>query len=368
VSIPDVWVEVNLGALRHNVEAVRKLVGPNVRILAVVKGNGFGHGYAEPARAFVQAGADYLGVTRIDEAIALRQAGITAPILVFAPILADNLSEAVSARLDITVTSHASLRAAAECARSLGTDIPVHIKVDTGMGRLGVEHSAAIDFITDAASSSNIRIAGLYTHLANAGHRSARSALTQLQVFHEVIERARDHRLPTGLIHACNSAGLVRFPRYRFDMVRAGTILYGQHPSARVRKAMKLQNSWVLKSRVCDIKQLRRGTRVGYGGECTLKRDTLSAVIPVGFADGFTLAPEGPLYRMNPLVFAVKRARRKPHVTIRGKRANVLGRVAMQLVVVDVTDIPEVTIGDEVIVPAMRIPVGAQIPRVYTDD
>lgn len=361
----DVWVEVDLAALRHNLKQVRGLLADGVKLMAVVKANGFGHGYIEPSRAFIDAGADALAVTRLDEALVIRNAGIDAPILLFAPIQSENAEEALAAGLEMTVTRIELVRVLSEIARKLEKTARVHVKVDTGMSRLGLPPAEVKGFLDLARNLPNIEIAGIYTHFATAAERDLKPAIEQNNVFQSLLRNLRDSGIDYGLAHAANSAATLRIPNSHYDMVRPGTILYGQYPSAHVPRNLDLKPTWRLKARVCEIRELPKDSRVGYGGEYIARRPTRTAVIPVGYADGFTLAPEGPMYRRSVIEFAARKIKRSLSVHIRGQKAPVIGRVAMQMTIIDVTDIPGVEVGDVVDIPALRIPTSALIPRVY---
>ena len=367
MAVHDVWVEVDLGALKHNLAQVRSILPDGVRIMAVVKGNGFGHGYVEPSRAFVEAGADALAVTRIEEALPIRAAGITAPILLFAPIQPENAATAVEHRLDVTITSVPLLRALSEAAVGLGTSARVHIKVDTGMGRLGLSPEDVPSVVQAATDLPGIEIAGVYTHFATAAEADALPSFRQLDTFTRVVSGLREMRFQIGLVHAANSAAILRIPAAHLDMVRPGTLLYGQYPSAHVPRRLDLKPTWRLKARVCEVKDLPIGSSVGYGGEYVTARPTRIAIVPVGYADGFTLVPEGPVYRQGLLRFAARRFRRSLELEIKGLKVPVVGRVAMQMTAIDVTRVGEVRVGDEVTIPALRVPTNALIPRVYVD-
>ena len=361
----DVWVEVDLGALRHNLRQVRGVVGEGVGIMAVVKANGYGHGCVEPSRAFVEAGAEALAVTRIEEALPIRQAGIDSPILLLAPIQPENAEAAVEAGLEMTVADTSLARAVSEAAVKLSRTARVHVKVDTGMGRLGLLPDEVPSLFQAISSMPGIEVAGTYTHFATAADAEITAAHSQLEVFRRVLAGLREMGFDCGLVHAANSAAIIRLPAARLDMVRPGTLLYGQYPSGHVPHELDLKPTWKLKARICQVRDLPAGMSVGYGAEYVTKRQTRTAVIPLGFADGFTLAPEGPVYRQSMLGFALRKMRRSLAVEVRGRKAPVVGRVAMQMTVIDVTSVPGVEVGDEVIVPAMRIPTSALIPRIY---
>ena len=363
--IHDVWVEVDLSALKHNLRQVRSLLADNIKLMAVVKSNGFGHGYVEPSRAFVEAGADALAVTRLDEAMQIRNAGIDAPILLFAPIQPENAEAAVEADLQMTVSSISLVRAISNTALRLEKTAKIHVKVDTGMGRLGLAPSEVIGFFNAIKGLTNIEVAGIYTHFSSVAENSLASSQAQLQRFNSLLDSLRESGNDYGIAHSANSGALIRMPDSHLDMVRPGTLLYGQYPSQFVPHTIDLKPTWKLKARICEIKTLAKGSPVGYGAEVVTKRETKIAIIPVGYADGFTLVPEGSVYRQSIPKFVFKKMRRSLSVEINGRKVPVIGRVAMQMMAVDITDVAA-KIGDEVTIPALRIPTSALIPRVYS--
>lgn len=362
--LSDVWVEVDLGALKHNLSQVRGILSPDTRLMAVIKGNGYGHGYVEPAKAFVEAGADALAVTRLDEALPLRHAGISVPILLLAPIQPQNAELAIQADLDVTVCSMPLAQAVSEAAVKMNTAARVWLKIDTGMGRLGALPSDALPLFEAISKLPGAKIAGTYTHFARAVEADLGPTRAQLRRFEDVLGSLRAAGIDRGLASAANSAATIRLAESHLDIVRVGTLLYGQYPSRHVPRNLDLKATWKLKARVCEVRNLPKGSTIGYAGEWVTTRPTRTAVVPIGFADGFTLAPEGPIYRQTILGF-IARKRNRPWMELNGKRAPVLGRVAMQLTVLDVTDIDGVAVGTEVTVPALRIPTSPAIPHVY---
>ena len=366
--VSDLWVEVSLKALRHNLNAVRKALPESVRILSVVKGNGFGHGYVEPAKAFIEAGASSLGVTRLDEALELRNGGVTAPILIFAPIQPINAALAVEADLMCAADNLILAKALSEAAQAQGKIAQIHVKIDSGMGRLGVLPDDASNLFQSLKTLPRLEIAGVFTHFATATEKNLAPSLRQLQRFEDTVRSLKAQGFSLGLIHAANSAATLRMSEARFDMVRVGTLLYGQYPSPLIPKTLDLQPTWRLKSRICSVRDVPAGTRIGYGGESVTAKKSRLAVVPVGYADGYTLTPEGPIYRLSPLAFFARKNKRSLSLTVRNRLAPVRGRVSMQLTVIDVTHIPGVEIGDEVIVPALRLATNARIPRIYQED
>ena len=363
------WVEVRLSALKHNLAQVRGLVGPSVKVMAVVKANAYGHGAVQTVKTFVEAGAEYLGVTTLEEALELRAAKIAASTLIFSPLLPDQFEAAIANDLEQTICSMEMAELLSKTAVKLGKKARVHVKVDTGMHRLGIIAGQTPDFIRRLLDLSGIEIAGTYTHFANAGAKDLTQARHQDNMFGELADLLDAHGLNGGLFHAANSAAILNMPGSRYQMVRPGTILYGQYPTQHVQKKLDLQETWQLKTRVAALSTLPKGARIGYGSEFSAKRPTTTAVIPIGYADGFTLLPQSLAQRRHSLRSVAGRILRggEIHVVIRGKKVPVIGRVSMQMCSVDVTDIPGVELGDEVIVPARRVMTSSRIPRVYIE-
>ena len=364
------WVEVNIGNLKHNFTEVRNTVGQPVRIMAVVKADAYGHGLVQTARAFVEAGADYLGVTTLEEGMTIRDAGLTIPVLVFSPLLPDQMELAVRADLDQTVFDLSLAEVLSQVCKKTKRTARVHIKVDTGMGRLGILPEECQEFIPTILNFGNIEIAGIYTHFANASAADPSDALAQNERFSKMLESLAVQGIPMGLRHAANSAAILNVTGCRYDMVRPGTILYGQFPARHLEGMLDLKPTWCLKTRIVALRRLSKGTRVGYGGEFVAPRTTLAAIIPIGYADGFTLIPESVARRTyHPIRVVISRLlgyANKVWVTVKGKKAPVIGRVSMQMSMIDVTNVPGVRIGDEVVISARRTAVNSRIPRVYT--
>lgn len=365
------WVEVSISALCNNLTEVRRAVGDSVKIMAVIKADAYGHGAKGAAPAFVEAGADYLAVTTIEEAIELRSDGISSSVLIFSPILPDQIDCALDIDADMTICDPGMARLISEVAVKAGKTARVHVKVDTGMGRLGVMPNDAPDFVGQVSNLEGVTIAGTYTHLANATASDLSDARKQISAFSSLVEELKAKGLPTGLCHAANSAAILNLPESHFGMVRPGTILYGQYPSKHVEKKLELKDTWALKTRIVALRELPVGTSVGYGSEFCTSRPTIAAVIPVGYADGFTVVPGSIANRKTGVLRSVAssllRSHNTPYVTIEGQRASVIGRVSMQVTSVDVTEIPGLKIGDEVVVPSRRVTTSSRLPRVYVD-
>ncbi|MDQ2799622.1 MAG: alanine racemase [Armatimonadota bacterium] len=366
---PDAWISVSRSALRHNFAAVQTLLAQGEekpsQVIAVVKANAYGHGAGETARIFQEAGADFFAVTTPAEAMELRGAGIKGRILVFLPPLPEQNDTLLSADIDLTVCDSDGLNAIAETARVLGKTALVHLKVDSGMGRLGALPGEAVALARKIAETPPLHFAGIYTHFAKALEKDEAATRKQFAVFQKVLADLESADISPGLRHCANSAALVRFPEMRLDAVRPGTVLYGQYPSASVPHVLDLHETWRMQARIIAVREVPAGSAIGYGGEYATRRQSKLAVLPIGYADGFTVAPASVgsgwhgiknLLRPSPIT-----------VTVRGKRAPVLGRVAMQICTVDVTNIPGVTVGDIVTILARRITASARLPRFYEE-
>lgn len=327
------WAEIDLGAIAHNIKLIKDYVGSETRVMAVLKADGYGHGAGAVARAALRAGAEYLGVATPDEAVELREGGIRGPILVMGPCL-PGCSEDKMVELDITQTvctleqAEATERAAAR----RGKRALVHIKVDTGMGRLGVPAGEGADFIARVRNYPHLEIEGLFTHFAAADEGDKSYTWEQYKRFMKLVEELEERGLGVPpLKHVCNSAALLDLPEMHLDMVRPGALLYGFHPGPHVVKRLPLQPALSLKSRIVFLKGVEAGARLSYGLTYTAARATRIATIPIGYADG---------YRR---LFS-----NRSEVLVRGRRAPVVGRVCMDQCLIDVGQIPAVAIGDEV--------------------
>jgi alanine racemase len=331
------WAEIDLEAIAGNVRAIKKHVGDNVEVMAVVKANAYGHGAAPVARAALAAGATRLAVHRAIEGIELRQAGIEAPILVMGYTPPDGAELVASWRLTPSMITREFAQALSMRARALGLVIPVHIKVDTGMSRYGLMPVEVVDFLRSLDNLPGLQVEGLFTHFATADWADQTFALQQLAVFEEVIAAAQLAGYQIPLIHAANSAAAMRLPQAHFDAIRLGIAMYGMHPSAEWPPVFEIQPALTLKSKVSRVRLLPAGSGVSYGLTFVTKAPTLAALVPAGYGDGY--------HRI---------LSNKGSVLIRGRRAPILGQICMDQFVVDVSHIPGVQQDDEVVL------VGAQ--------
>ncbi|MCS7055861.1 MAG: alanine racemase [Thermoflexales bacterium] len=328
------WLDVDLGAIAHNVRAVKSVIGESVGLMAVLKADGYGHGAVKVARTALNNGATWCGVASLNEAAALRSAGIEAPILILGFTPAWHAREALLRDATLTVYDLDVARAYGRAAQELNRTARVHIKVDTGMGRLGVLPEGAADFVRAVAALPGVCVEGIFTHFSCA---DCDPDYTRLQIarFRHVLEALGDDVPTLRYVHAANSAGALAYPEARFNLVRVGLAMYGLNPfaPAPLRPAdLVLRPALAWKTTIAQVKRLPPGSPVSYGKRFICQRETTIAVIPVGYADGF---------------------RRAPHtfgeVLVRGRRAPIVGAVCMDQTMIDVSHIPGVRIGDEVV-------------------
>ncbi len=369
------WITVDAGALEHNLKAVQGLLQPATKLLAVVKADAYGFGAIEAARVFLKSGADYLGVTTLAEGLELRRAGITAPILLMSPLLPEELPPALSNDLTLTISSRAAAQAAVAAAVATGCRGRVHLKVETGLQRTGLPPQELVPVAEEILTGNQLHLEGIYSHLAEAARPQA--AIKQLNCFQAVLSELEARAINIPLRHICNSSGLLTHPDWQLDMVRIGTLLYGQFPYQAPRRGLELVDAWNFKARVVFVHEVERGTPVGYGGDYIAKKPTRLAVIPVGYADGFALTAVSRPKNLNDLArHLVKtvlaylgRGRDEGTiVTINGEKAPVVGRVGMQLSLVDVSHLPDVKAGHEVTLSLRRPTASARLARVYCRD
>jgi alanine racemase len=325
------WVEVDLSAIAHNVRRLCDIVGPDVGLLAVVKADGYGHGAVKVARTALNNGASMVGVACVSEGIALRREGITAPILVLGYTPAWQSREALLNDITVTLFSAHVAQAFSKAAGDLNRRARCHVKVDTGMGRLGLLPHEAVDFLRGIAHLPHLEIEGLFTHFSVADS-DADYTRWQLARFGEVLEQIRHSDLTIPYIHAANSAGLLTLPDARYNLVRAGIALYGLAPSPEVPLPEGFRPALAFKTQVAQVKSLPPGSYVSYGNTYRTQGNERIAVIPVGYADGFRRAP-----------------RHWGEVLVKGQRAPIVGRVCMDQTMINVTHVPHVRQGDEVV-------------------
>ncbi|GAP16072.1 alanine racemase [Longilinea arvoryzae] len=326
------WAEIDLDAIAFNVQAIRRQVGPGVEIMPAVKGNAYGHGAAPVSKAALQAGATRLAVHRAIEGGELRQAGIDAPVLVMGYTPPDGAPYIAQHDLTASLMTLEFAQALSAAVGAVGRTLPVHIKVDTGMSRYGLMPDEVLEFARALVKLPNLQLEGLFTHFATADSLDLTHVRRQLAVFNEVLSALHAAGIEIPLPHASNSAAIMRLPEARFKAVRPGIAFYGMPPSDDWTPTFEIHPALTLKSRVCRVRRLPVGAGVSYGRTFVTQRETVAALVPVGYGDGF--------HRI---------LSNKAQVLIRGKRAPLIGRVCMDQFVVDATEIPGVELNDEVV-------------------
>ncbi len=331
------WTEIDLDAIRHNLRRMQAITGTNV--MAVVKANAYGHGALAVARAAAQAGAAWLGVARPAEGLELRAAGLELPILVLGATPPEGAAEAIQSDLSLTVFDLDLARAYAAAAHRLGRAARLHLKIDTGMGRLGARPGQALELMRAVTALEGAELQGIFTHYANAdlltspgGGEGQIPSHDQLARFQSVLSALLAEDLRPPLVHTANSAAALTMPGARYDLVRVGIALYGLNPSPSVPCPPGFRPALQWKAAVAQVKTLPPGHGISYGSEYTTTEKETVAVVPVGYADGYRRVPKN----VN-------------EVLIRGRRAPVRGRVCMDQIVVGVSHIAGARPGDEVV-------------------
>ena len=337
VMRPDrpTWVEIDLSAIAHNTRQIQSMVGPNVRILASLKADAYGHGALKVARTVLLNGASMLGVATVSEAAPLREAGIHAPILVFGYVPHWQMREAVRQDLTITLYSIESAEALSRSAQALRQIVRVHVKVDTGMGRLGIraeQIAEVLKLMHGIIHLPGLELEGIFTHFAMADTQDQTHARIQLTRFQDILRVLEEEHIRPPLVHAANSAAILSLPESHFDMVRPGIALYGLDPSPEVRLPVGFRPALSFKTQVAQVKIIPEGESISYGCSYITDRPTSVAILPVGYADGFRRGPTN-----------------WGSVLVHGQEAPLLGRVCMDQCIIDVSHIPQVRVGDEVV-------------------
>ena len=326
--------EIDLDAFKHNINEFKKLAGPDRKLISVVKANAYGHGMARMAQAALEYGADMLAVARANEAMQLRKNDVFSPILLLGYAAEAEITKLIYNNITFTVYDYSVAEKISKFAQDLNKTAIIHIKIDTGMSRLGfVSRIKTIDIIKAISELPNLYIEGIYTHFADADNYDKKYTNMQLETFKEMLQLMEDNNINIPIKHAANSAGSIDCPEAYFDALRPGISQYGLYPSEFVNKNnINLKPVMKLKVEVSQVKIIPKGTKVGYGCRFTAEEDMRIATLPIGYADGFS------------------RMLKTPHVLIKGKRAPVIGTICMDQCMVNINDIDGVKSGDEVII------------------
>lgn len=327
-----VWAEVSLEAVENNTKFFGDLVGQDVLLMAVVKADGYGHGAYEVAKASISAGANRLGVALVEEGTDLRQRGIEVPIQILTEIPPSAAELVVANDLTATVCSKGVADGLAEAASKLGKKAKVHVKVDTGMNRIGLFPEEALDYLTYLSKLPSIEVEGIFTHFALADRPESDFTKQQLEKFTKLIDFLEQHGFNIPIKHAANSAATMFFPASHFNMVRIGIALYGLYPSNTRTQDFKIFPALSLKGKVALVKRIGAGEGVSYGQTYQAAKPTYVATLPLGYADGYT-----------------RLLSNKSQVLIGGKRRKVAGTICMDQLMVEIGQELDVGVGDEVV-------------------
>ena len=323
------YASIDLAALVHNLSQIRGRLSHDCSIMAVVKANAYGHGAVDISRALVQAGVTRLAVASVHEGIALREAGINGNILVLGALLETHIRELFSYRLTPVIYEQRLLPQLAKAAEAANTPLSIHIKVDTGMGRLGLPASELMTFLDAVPRWKSIRMEGFMTHLADSDGDDSSHTERQLKSFRGLLEQIEQRGMTVPFVHVANSAAIMRYPQSHFSLVRPGIMLYGYHTLPDAVPCPQLQPVLSLRTTVMQLRTLKPGETVSYNRTFVAKRPSTIAVLPIGYADGYN-----------------RQLSNKGFVLIDGKRAPIVGLICMDMTMVDVTEIPSVRVGD----------------------
>jgi alanine racemase len=330
-TVLPTYATVNLAALAHNLSCIKRYLPPACEIMAIVKANAYGHGAVRIAHALIRQGIGRFAVASLDEGIELRQAGLAVPIVVLGALFEEQLADLVAHRLTPVVSDEHILPSLVKAVHSQPAPYPIHLKVETGMGRLGLSPEELLSLLDNPALRNPLQIEGVMTHLADADGADSAFTEEQLGAFRAILEQIRQRGLTLPLVHAANSAAIVRFADAHFSLVRPGIMLYGYHTLPASVPAPNLMPVLTLRTTIVQLRTIPQGKTVSYNGTFVAKRPTRIAVLPIGYADGYS-----------------RQLSNRGFVLIRGRRAPIIGLVCMDMTMVDVTDLAPLQIGETV--------------------
>ena len=325
------WVEIDLARLRRNLQFIRRDLPREVKLLAVVKDEAYGHGALDIARIAIEEGAWGFGLSTLEEAMTLREAGITAPLLLLGERQEAELEWCVAHDLTVCVNEPHTVRKLAKVAAGFDRQVPVHVKIHTGMSRYGVRWDETLPLIEQILAEKSLRLEGVMTHFSQSDETEKTFAHLQFARFNEVLQGLATRGINVKLRHTCNSGGFLDLPHAHLDMVRIGILMFGVFPSTVCRRIPGIEPVMSVKAKIAAIQKLKPGEVVGYAMRYTAPSERRIAVLPIGYGDGFP------------------RVRNEGCALIHGRRAPLLGGIAMDALMVDITDIPEAQMWDEAV-------------------
>ncbi|MCC8170006.1 MAG: alanine racemase [Oscillospiraceae bacterium] len=367
------WAEVDLDAITHNIQEIRKITNPNAQIMAVVKADAYGHGFLEVAKTLLENGADRLAVAVLQEGKQLRSRGVDVPILILGASSEESIEDLINFNITPSVFDYEFAKALSYVAEKKEKIIKIHIKIDTGMSRIGFvateDNTSIVDEIVKISKLPYIEIEGIFSHFATSDESDKEYTLLQYKRFTDVIQRLEERGINIPIKHICNRAAIMMYPEMHLDMVRPGVILYGMYPSDEVDKSrLDLIPAMTLKARISHVKEVEPGRGVSYGKDYITDKVTKIATVPIGYADGY-----------------IRRLAKKGKMLVGGKTAPIIGRICMDQCMIDITNVHNINKGDEVIIFGregvtiddlarwletinyeVSCLIGKRIPRIYT--
>jgi alanine racemase len=359
---------VDLGAIAYNISEIRKRIGKKRDLMAVVKADGYGHGSVEVTRTALKNGANCLGVATPEEGQQLREAGIDVPILVLGLIQPEEAYKVVDFHLEQAICSLELAEALDQIGSKVGTRINTHIKLDTGMGRVGLLPKDAVAFAKRVSRFRNLNLEGIFSHFSCADEGDKTFAKKQVEIFGRIFRDIEASGIKIPKKHIANSAGILDLPESFYDIVRPGIMIYGLYPSTEVSHSIELKPAMAFLTKVIFVKWVPSGCPVSYGRTFTTQKETMVATLPVGYADGYSRLLSG-----------------QGEVLIKGHRVALMGRICMDMCMIDVSNVKNVQPGDEVVLFGKGLPVdeiaekigtinyevvcgvGKRVPRVYVE-
>jgi alanine racemase len=326
------WIEIDVGKLRRNLQLIRKELPAKTQLMAVVKDDAYGHGALDVARIALEEGAWGFGLSTLEEAMALRQSGVPAPLLLLGERQEPELEWCVAHDLTVCVNEPQTVRTLGQTAARFNKRVPVHLKINTGMSRYGIRWDEALPLIEKILSEKSLVLEGVMTHFAQSDETDKTFANLQFSRFNEVVRALEERKILVKIRHTCNSGGFLDLPEAHLDMVRTGILIYGIFPSQVCRRIPGIEPVMSIKAKIAAIQKLKPDEVVGYGMRYKAASERRIAVLPIGYGDGFP------------------RVRNEGCALIHGKRAPLVGGIAMDALMVDITDIPEAQMWDEAVI------------------
>jgi len=363
------WVEVDKSAIVHNLKEIKRKINPD-RILAVIKANAYGHGAVEIARLLLKNEINYLGVALAEEALELRKNGIAAPIIVLSPVIKEMLLDLIKANCTLTVSSLNQLIDINAVAKKLDKSANVHLNIDTGMNRYGLDPKDVKEIIDELNGMNNVVLEGIFTHFAQA--ENSKVTNEQFDIFIDKVQLIKNNYKDDLIIHCANSIATLKYQKMRLDMVRIGSLIFG---NSKISSNLDLKRSWCLKSKIVHIKKVNEGQGISYGAEYIAKKNMKIAIVPLGFYQGISMWPNHTSVSLKTatknVLKELLKLRRVDRVIEKAyfgeKELHYLGKTGMEHIALDITDCESISVGDIVVLRTLQTAVNQSVPIVYKE-